>query len=108
MRVIAMIRCRLKERAEIQGVHAKVREIVEMFDNAQQIATLEAVRGRRGLPGLQVRWLRDAAAGGKTVRKDVIEHGILDPIWGQDMALNGLSGNKLRPFFHVVRSLVQC
>ena len=93
VRVIAMIRGRLKDGAEIQRVNAKVREIVEVVDHAQQIAALEAVRGRRGLPGLQVGWLLDATAGGKPIGKDVIEHRILDPVRGQDLALNGLGGN---------------
>jgi hypothetical protein len=53
-----------------------------VFDHAQQIAALEAVRGWWGLPGLQVRRLLDAAAGGKTIGKDVIEYSILDPVWG--------------------------
>jgi hypothetical protein len=106
VRVIAMIRCRLKDGAEIQCVNAEVCEIVEVFEHAQQIAALEAMRGRRGLPGLQGGRLLDADAGGKTIGKDVIEHNILDPVRGQDMALNGLGGNNLRPFFHVLRSYV--
>src|SRR4029077_4916937 len=106
--VIAMIRGRLKDGAEIQRVNAEVCEIVEVFEHTQQIATLEAVRGRWGLPRLQAGWLLDAAADGKTIGKDVIEHGLLDPVRGPDWVLNRPSGNNLRPCFHVVRSFVQC
>ena len=106
--MIAMIRGRLKDGAEIQRVHAEVGEIVEVVDHPQEIASLEAVPGRRGFPRLQVGWLLDAAAGRKTIGKDVIEYGLLDPVRGQDRALNGLRGNYLRLFFHVVRSFVQC
>src|SRR5262244_2529593 len=88
MRVIAMIRGRLKDGAEIQRVHAEVGEIVKVLDHAQQITPFEAVPGRWGLPGLQVGWLLDAAAGGKPIGKDMIEHCLLDPVWGQDLALN--------------------
>ena len=71
VRVIAMIRGRLKDGAERQCVNAEVCEIVEVFEHAQQIAALEAMRGRRGLPGLQSGRLLDADAGGKTIGKDV-------------------------------------
>ena len=107
VRMIAMIRGRLKDGAEIQRVHPEIREIIEVVDHAQQIAALEAVRGRWGLPRLQVGWLLDTAAGGKTIGKDVIEHGLLDPVRGQGLALNGLRGNDLHLFFHVWRSFVQ-
>ena len=92
----------------VREIGLRLREVaVSEFDNAQQIATLEAMRGRWGLPGLQVRRLLDAAAGGKAIWKDLIEHGILDPVWGQDLHLNGLGGHNLRPFFHASRSFIQ-
>ena len=59
-----------------------------------------------GIPWFQVVWLLDAGAFGKTIRKDLVENGILHPLRGNDIDFSGLSRNNGRLFFHSSFSFV--
>src|SRR3990170_5011172 len=50
-----------------------------MGDQAQEVAPLEAVRGRRRVPGLEGPGLDDARAGRQSVGEDLVEDGIANP-----------------------------
>src|SRR5262245_10774583 len=99
-----MIRRGLKDRTEIECVYAEVGQIVEVLDNAHQVAALEAMRGWWSLPGFQIVWFLDAGALGKPIGKNLIKNGILHPFRGNDSGLCGLGGHNLRPFLHALFS----
>ena len=57
MGVIAVVGGALKDRVEIQRVDPQILEIVQLFDDPQQIAALEPIVGGFGGPWLQIGWL---------------------------------------------------
>ena len=88
VRVIAMVRARLEDRVEVDGVDPQVGQVVQVLGHAEQIAALVAVgRGRRA-PRLQVAGLRHAVGPGETIREDLVENGVLDP--GRVSAIVGI------------------
>ena len=59
VRVVAMVRGRLEHRGEVDGVDPQVLQVVEVLHNADQVAPLVAVIGRRSAPVVQVLRLGD-------------------------------------------------
>jgi hypothetical protein len=101
MRMVAMVGGGLKDRAEIQCVHPEVSEIVEAFDNTQQVPSFETRKGRGTMPGFRVLRLLNTCTDGRAIWKDLIEDGILYPFWGYHHALRRLGHHNLCLSFHV-------
>ena len=81
MRVVAVIRAALKDRAEVNRGRAQGFDVIQMLDHATQIPTLVAVRCGLGIPRLEVRRFAHRTGFRKAIREDLIEHGVFDPIW---------------------------
>ena len=82
--VIAMVgRCR-EDRVQIERIDTQRLEIVQLLDNAVQIAALEALLLGRGTPRLEgnARHWRPLLPTGEAIREDLIENGILYPVRG--------------------------
>ena len=60
--VIPMVRRRREDGIQAEGVDPQVDEVVEVLDDAQQVATLEAVSRRRVSPRLESAGLLDTPA----------------------------------------------
>ncbi len=69
----------LEDGAEVEGGNAQVLQVVEVLDDADQVAPFEAMLGRRAVPRLQVGRLGYPLASGEPVGKDLVEDGIADP-----------------------------
>ncbi len=95
--VVAMVRCRSEDRSQVQRRYAEAREVVEVFNDTEQVAALEAVMGGRRVPGLERARLGHSSAGGETVRKDLVEDGVPDPIRRIVKVRGGRGGVRLRP-----------
>ena len=63
--VVAVVRGRLEDRREVDGVDAEVDQVVELLDDADQVAPLIAVVGRGGAPVVEVAGLGDRQARAK-------------------------------------------
>jgi hypothetical protein len=59
-------------------------DVVEVLDDAEQVAALVALDSRRAIPGLQVVRLLDLVALCEAVGEDLVEDGVLDPVGGMD------------------------
>ena len=77
--VVAVVRGGGEDRVEVEGVHAEVLQVVELLGDAEEVAPLEAVGGRRGVPGLEVRGPGEALAPREAVGEDLVEDGVADP-----------------------------
>ena len=80
VRVIAMVRGRLEDRREVDGVDAQVAQIVEMLDDADQVAALVAVIRRRRAPLVEVPGLGDRQAPREPIGEDLVEDRVADPV----------------------------
>ena len=80
VRVVAMVRGGLEDRGHVDRVDAEILEVVEALDDPEQVAALEAVRGRRRVPRLHRTGLADALAGGEPIREDLVERRIPNPV----------------------------
>ena len=79
--VISVVRSGSEDRIEIQRRDPEVLQVVQPFQNPQQVATLIPVLVWRCPPWLEPQAGRmcESRAPGKPVRKDLIEHSILNP-----------------------------
>ncbi len=77
--VIAVVRRRSEDRRQVEPRDAEVGKLVESFGHTQQIAALEAVRGRRRVPGFERPGPGHPSASGKAIREDLVEDGVTDP-----------------------------
>jgi len=84
VRVITMIRGGLKDWIQVDGSDAQLNEIIQMLDDAEQIAALESKCGGWRIPRFKVVRLFHAITFGKPIRKNLIKDGILDPRWCND------------------------
>src|SRR5690606_3318983 len=82
VRVIAVVGGRGEDGVEVDGVDAQRLEVIELLDDAEQIAALEAVVRRRRVPRLQVLWLGYVGTCGKAVGEDLVKDGVFDPLGG--------------------------
>ena len=57
-------------------------EVIQPLSHAKQVAALVAARRGRGIPGLEVVGLGEFGGGGKAVRKDLVEDGVVNPLRG--------------------------
>ena len=57
VRVVTVVAGRLEDRIQVQGSDSKVLQVIEVLDDADQVASLVAVYRRLRPPMLQVRWL---------------------------------------------------
>ena len=80
VRVVAMVRRRGEDRVEVERVDTQVREIRQPLRDPQQVAALEAVPGRRVVPGLHGSGLPHPSGRRESVREDLVEDGIADPV----------------------------
>ncbi len=78
--VIAMIRRRLEDRREIHGAHAQVDQVIQVLHDADQVAALISVIGRRRTPFVEVARLRNGHAPGEPVGEDLVEDRVADPV----------------------------
>ena len=77
--VVAVVRGRLEDRGQVERVDPEVLEVVEVLDDAEQVAALEAVVGRRRVPRLERTRLVDALARREPVGEDLVEDRVADP-----------------------------
>ena len=89
VRVVAMVRRRLEDRREVDGVDAQVLQVIEVLDDADQVAPLVAVIGRRSAPLVQVLRLGDRQAPREAVGKDLVEDRVANPIGGLGIGTDG-------------------
>ena len=78
--VIAVIGRRLKNRREVDGVDAQVGEVIEVLDDADQVAPLIAVVGRRRAPFVQVLRLGHRQRSREPVGEDLVEDRVANPV----------------------------
>src|SRR4029079_17335227 len=74
----------LEDRRQVDGGDPQVFEIVEMLDDAAQVAALETEVRRRRVPRFEDTRLVDAVAGGEPVGEDLVEDRVPDPGGGVD------------------------
>ena len=79
VRVVAVVGGRLEDRRQVQRVDAERLDVVEVLDDPEEVAALEAVVRRRGVPRLERARLRDPRAARESVREDLVEDGVSDP-----------------------------
>ena len=77
--VVPVVRGGSEDRVEIEGGDAEVLQVVELLGDTEEVASLEAVGGRRGVPRLEVRGPREALAPREAVGEDLVEDGVADP-----------------------------
>ena len=94
--VVAVVRGRREDRGQVQRGDAERPEVVQVLGDAEEIAALEAVDRGRGVPRLQFARLANPGAGRETVREDLIEHGIADPIGAGGAAADVGAGTATR------------
>ena len=80
VRVIAVVGRRLKDRREIDGVDAQVGQVVEVLDDADQVAPLIAVVSRRCAPLVEVARLGHRHAPREAIGKDLVEDRVANPV----------------------------
>ena len=76
VRVVAVVRGRAEDRGQVERGDAQVLEVVEVLRDPEQVAALEPVVRRRGVPRLERARLADARAGRESVREDLVEDAI--------------------------------
>ena len=96
VRVVAMVRGRLEDRGHVDRVDAEILEVVEALDDPEQVAALEAVRGRRRVPRLHRTGLADAVAGGEPIREDLVERRVPNPVGRVDSSRAAGSSDPMR------------
>src|SRR5262249_18408877 len=77
--VITMTRDRFEDRGQVDRRGAQVADVVEMVDDAAQVATGEHRSGRLAAPRADAFGVQGGVAVGKPVREDLVEDGIADP-----------------------------
>ena len=80
--VIPMVGRRRKDRVKIERGNAQGLQIIELFNNAIQVAALIALLFRRRAPRFQGNAIGMARlrAAGKAIRKNLVENGLFHPI----------------------------
>jgi hypothetical protein len=79
MGVIPVVGSRLENGVEINRRYPQVLQVIQMFDDPEQIATFETVRCGGRFPGFQVVRLTQVLAAGESIGEDLIEDGVVDP-----------------------------
>src|SRR5215203_498958 len=102
MGVIAVIAGGLENGIEVECGDAEVSEVVEVFDDSEEVAALVAVGGGIAVPSLQPAGFREAVALGEAVGEDLIEDCVPHPFRRVDVA--GLDA-KDRSFGHACSSI---
>src|SRR4026209_2016704 len=77
--VIAMVGGRLEDRRQVDRGDPKALQVIEFLEDAQEVAALDPVVGRRGVPRLEWTGLRHARASGESIREDLVEDCVPDP-----------------------------
>lgn len=86
MGVIAVITGGLKNWGEINGINSQILEIIQLFNNAPQVATFVALQPWHFFPGFpgycSQEFMMGLLAVGKAIGKDLVKNRIFDPIRG--------------------------
>ena len=82
--MVAVVGSGLEYGVEVDGINAKVLQVVEFFHDTHQVATFKAVHGGFAVPGFKVAWFFNFGTPGKAIRKNLIEYGIFYPV-GRDI-----------------------
>jgi hypothetical protein len=84
VRVVAVVGRGGKDGVQVEGRDAQVVQIVEIVDDAVEVAALKSLFLGGSAPWLEINLLlvRDLPAPGKAVGKDLVEDGVLCPVGG--------------------------
>jgi hypothetical protein len=82
--VVSMIGRRREDGIKVKCGDAKLLQVIKVFGNAAEVPPLETERGWWAVPGLEVEILGEATALGETIRKDLIEDRVFDPLRRDD------------------------
>ena len=82
VRVIAMVRGGLEDGSEVECVNPQIRQVIEVFDDADQVAPLITVVRRRRSPLVQVPGLGHGQAPREPIGKDLVENRVANPVGG--------------------------
>ena len=84
VRVVAVVGRRGEDGIQIEGGNAQVVQVVEVVDDAVEVAALKPLFFGRGAPRLEgdLLLLGHLSAPGKAVREDLVEDGVLCPVGG--------------------------
>jgi hypothetical protein len=84
--VVTVIRRRLEDRIEVQRRDTQVLQIIKTLPHTDEVPTFITERRRITVPGFEVVRLVQSLALRKPVREDLVEHGVFDPIRGEDVS----------------------
>ena len=79
--VVAVIGRREEDRVQINCIDAKIKQIIQFCQDALDISPLETFLRGRAAPALDICRVIIGAAIGKTIGKDLVKNGVLNPKW---------------------------
>ena len=78
-RIVLMVGAGQKNRAQIQGIHTQLLQIIQLFDQPAQVTAVLAGNLGQFAPGGLVLRIQRGIAVAEAVQEDLVEHGALHP-----------------------------
>ena len=78
-RMVTVIRIALENRAKVNGIHAKRRNVFKLFANAREVSTKHVFTSWERIPIHKLPDRLVLCTTAKAVRKNLIENSVLDP-----------------------------
>lgn len=77
----------MKNGVQIDCIDPQIKQVIESLLDALQVPSLEAPSGWSGSPAGEIGWVILRVSVGKTVRENLVEYCVLDPLWNGHIVL---------------------